>query len=216
MKYIIISGKYETGNEEQKMGYRQLFGEAGIQRKFDLYFHWYNLIHETGHCLVERYGVEKSKVQEEMYVNEFAVSYYRFVGESEKLDELKANLQSVIDQVPCPIPEGQTFISFFESIWGTEQLMNVMLYGYFQLNSVLEALKKDRSFEDVVSEMGVEVKKSDSDTVELKQCDKPIAASSAEAFLNTAIENVKACGLDVPDIKLELVDNPMMQCAQSE
>ena len=216
MNYKIISGMYETGNEEQQMGYRQLFGEADIQRKFDLYFHWYNLIHEMGHCLVERYGVEKSKVQEEMYVNEFAVSYYRFVGESEKLDELQANLQAVIDQVPCPIPEGQTFISFFESIWGTEQLMNVMLYGYFQLNSVLEALKKDRSFEDVVSEMGVEVKKSDSDTVELKQCDKPIAASSAEAFLNTAIENVKACGLDVPDIKLELVDNPMMQCAQSE
>lgn len=211
MKYIIISGKYETGNEEQKMGYRQLFGEADIQRKFDLYFHWYNLIHETGHCLVERYGVEKSKVQEEMYVNEFAVSYYRFVGESEKLDELKANLQSVIDQVPCPIPEGQTFISFFESIWGTEQLMNVMLYGYFQLNSVLEALKKDRSFEDVVSEMGVEVKRA-----EIKKCGESVAASSAEAFLDTAIENLKACGLDVPEIKLELVDNPMIQCAQSE
>ncbi len=211
MKYIIISGKYETGNEEQKMGYRQLFGEADIQRKFDLYFHWYNLIHETGHCLVERYGVEKSKVQEEMYVNEFAVSYYRFVGESEKLDELKVNLQSVIDQVPCPIPEGQTFISFFESIWGTEQLMNVMLYGYFQLNSVLEALKKDRSFEDVVSEMGVEVKRA-----EIKKCGESVEASSAEAFLDTAIENLKACGLDVPEIKLELVDNPMIQCAQSE
>lgn len=216
MKYKIISGMYETGNEEQQMGYRQLFGEADIQRKFDLYFHWYNLIHEMGHCLVERYGVEKSKVQEEMYVNEFAVSYYRFIGESKKLDELKANLQAVIDQVPCPVPEGQTFISFFESIWGTEQLMNVMIYGYFQLNSVLEALKKDRSFEDVVSEMGVEVKHAKLEKCELKKCEEPIAASSAEAFLNTAIENVKTCGLDVPDIKLELVENPMMQCAQSE
>lgn len=136
--------------------------------------------------------------------------YYRFIGESEKLDELKANLQAVINQVPCPIPEGQTFISFFESIWGTEQLMNVMLYGYFQLNSVLEALKKDRSFENVVSEMGVEVKQA-----ELKKCDEPIVASNAEAFLNTAIENIRACGLDVPEIKLELVDNPMIQCAKS-
>lgn len=216
MKYKIVSGMYETGNEEQQMGYRQLFGEADIQRKFDLYFHWYNLIHEMGHCLVERYGVEKSKVQEEMYVNEFAVSYYRFIGESEKLDELQANLQAVIDQVPSPVPEGQTFVSFFESIWGTELLMNVMIYGYFQLNSVLEALKKDRTFADVVSEMGVEINQVESNKAGLKKCDEPIAASNAQAFLDTAIENIKACGLDVPEISLELVDNPMMQCAQTE
>ena len=224
MKYKIISGKYETGNVEQQMGYQQLFGKENIQRKFDLYFHWYNLVHEMGHCLVEKYGIQKSQVQEEMFVNEFAVSYYRFIGENEKLNELKTNLQAVIDQVPSPVPEGQTFLSFFESIWGTEQLMDVMLYGYFQLNSVLEALKKERSFADVIGELGVELQfsgENEERTINqrlprMEKCEEPIASSSAEVFLKNAIANLKAIGLEVPEVRLELVDNPMVQCAQKE
>ena len=73
MKYKIISGRYETGTEEQQMGYRQLFG-GDVQYRFDLYFHWYNLIHELGHCVVEQYGKQMPKVAEEMFVNKFAIS----------------------------------------------------------------------------------------------------------------------------------------------
>ena len=210
MKYKIISGRYETGSEEEQMGYRQLFGEESIQYKFDLYFHWYNLVHEMGHCLVERYGKQLTKVQEEMYVNELAVSYYRYVGEADRLSELEGFLQAVIDQVPSPVPEGQTFTSFFESIWGTDALNNVMMYGYFQLNSVLEAMHKEKSFEDVVNELGVTLSES-----RLLECSEAVNSSSAEAFLKTAIDNMRLLGLDVPDISLELVDNPMIQCAQN-
>ena len=113
MKYKILSGKYETGNEEQQMGYKMLFGEDSIQYKFDLYFHWYNLVHEMGHCLVEKYGLKLSPVQEEMYVNELTVGYYRYVGESDRLAELKSILKAVIDQMPSPVPEGESFTSFF-------------------------------------------------------------------------------------------------------
>ena len=210
MKYKIISGRYETGSEEEQMGYRQLFGEDSIQYKFDLYFHWYNLVHEMGHCLVERYGKQLTKVQEEMYVNELAVSYYRYVGEEGRLGELEGFLKAVIDQVPSPVPEGQTFTSFFENIWGTEVLNNVMMYGYFQLNSVLEAMHKERSFDDVVKELGVTLSKS-----EISKCSEAVTSSNAEAFLKTAIENMKSLGLDVPEVSLELVDNPMIQCAQN-
>ncbi len=211
MKYKIFSGKYETGNEEQQMGYKMLFGEDNIQYKFDLYFHWYNLVHEMGHCLVEKYGLKLSPVEEEMYVNEMAVGYYRYVGETDRLEELKSVISSVIDNMPSPVPEGETFTAFFESIWGTEELMNVMTYGYFQLNSVLEALNKGRDFTDVVSELGVTI--SEADIIEYKA--EP-ASDNAEKFLDTAKENVKACGLEVPEISLELVDNPMIQCAEEE
>ena len=211
MKYKILSGKYETGNEEQQMGYKMLFGEENIQRKFDLYFHWYNLVHEMGHCLVEKYGLKLSPVQEEMFVNELAVSYYHYAGESDRLEELESVLTAVIDQMTSPVPEGETFTAFFESIWGTEELMNVMTYGYFQLNSVLEALNKGRDFADVVCELGVTISKAD-----IIECKAEITSDNAEKFLDTAKENVKACGLEVPEISLELVDNPMVQCAQSE
>ena len=211
MKYKILSGKYETGNEEQQMGYKMLFGEENIQRKFDLYFHWYNLVHEMGHCLVEKYGLKLSPVEEEMYVNELAVGYYRYVGESDRLAELKSILKAVIDQMPSPVPEGESFTSFFESIWGTDALMNVMTYGYFQLNSVLEAMKTGRKFADVISELGVAISQAD-----VKECKEEITSNNAEKFLSAAIENIKACGLEVPEISLELVDNPMVQCAEME
>ena len=209
MKYKILSGKYETGNEEQQMGYKMLFGEVSIQYKFDLYFHWYNLVHEMGHCLVEKYGLKLSPVEEEMYVNELAVGYYRYVGESDRLAELKSILKAVIDQMPSPVPEGESFTSFFESIWGTDALMNVMTYGYFQLNSVLEAMKTGRKFADVISELGVAISQAD-----VKECKEEITSNNAEKFLSAAIENIKACGLEVPEIRLELVGNPMIQCAE--
>ena len=211
MKYKILSGKYETGNEEQQMGYKMLFGEVSIQYKFDLYFHWYNLVHEMGHCLVEKYGLKLSPVEEEMYVNELAVGYYRYVGESDRLAELKSILKAVIDQMPSPVPEGETFTAFFERIWGTEELMNVMTYGYFQLNSVLEAMKIGREFAEVISKLGVTISADD-----VKECKEEIASNNADKFLTAAIENIIACGLEVPEISLELVDNPMIQCAQSE
>ena len=211
MKYKILSGKFETGNEEQQMGYKMLFGEVSIQYKFDLYFHWYNLVHEMGHCLVEKYGLKLSPVQEEMYVNELAVGYYRYVGESDRLAELKSILKAVIDQMPSPVPEGESFTSFFESIWGTDALMNVMTYGYFQLNSVLEAMKTGRKFADVISELGVAISQAD-----VKECKEEITSNNAEKFLSAAIENIKACGLEVPEIRLELVENPMIQCAEME
>ena len=211
MKYKIISGRYETGNDEQQMGYKMLFGENNIQYKFDLYFHWYNLVHEMGHCLVEKYGLKLSPVQEEMYVNELAVAYYRYVGDADRLEELRVMLVTILDHMPSPVPDGESFTSFFESIWGTELLMNVMTYGYFQLNSVLEAMKIGREFAEVISKLGVTISADD-----VKECKEEIASNNADKFLTAAIENIIACGLEVPEISLELVDNPMIQCAQSE
>ncbi|SEQ27121.1 hypothetical protein SAMN02910369_01499 [Lachnospiraceae bacterium NE2001] len=211
MNYVIMSGKYENGNEEQQIGYKQLLGEDNIQYKFDLYFHWYNLVHELGHCLVEKYGIKMTPVQEEMYVNEFAVSYYRYIGELDRLVELQSILVPVIENMPSPVPEDSSFISYFERIWGTEALMNVMTYGYFQLRSVVEAIRKKRDFSEVVSELGVNLQ-----SATIKNNGGDISASNAEEYLTSAIENIKALGLDVPQIRLELVDNPMIQCAQPE
>lgn len=210
MKYKIISGRYETGSEEEQMGYKQLFGDCNIQYKFDLYFHWYNLVHEMGHCLVEKYGLTLSPVQEEMYVNNLAVSYYRYIGENERLAELEGFLQAVIDVMPSPVPEGQTFASYFESIWGTDVLNSVMMYGFFQLSSVLEAMHNDKNFDEVVTGLGETIQ-----AATIKKCEDTITSSNAVNFLKTATDNMMSLGVDVPEISLELVDNPTIQCAQT-
>ena len=212
MSYVIMSGKYETGTEEQQMGFAMLLGADNIQYKFDLYFHWYNLVHEMGHCIKSGCDVERSNVKEEMYVNELAVAYYRQIGEDERLSELQNMIQNAVNNMPSPVPEGEDFAGFYERIWGTDQLMNVMVYGYLQLNSVLLALKNNKSLEAVLNEIGISI-----DTgKELAKCDLEIASENAENFLLSARENLMKLGVDVPQIRLELQDNPEVQCARFE
>ena len=212
MSYTIMSGKFETGSEEQKMGYAMLFGQENIQYKFDLYFHWYNLVHEVGHCVVEACGKQMSPLMEEMFVNEFAVGYYRFVGDDERLSDLQAMLQASVDNMPSPVPEGESFEEYYSRIWGTDELMSVMVYGYLQLNSVLMALKKDKPFGEILAELGLSV----SDEAELSRCELDVVSENAEAFLNSARENLIRLGVDVPEIRLQLLDDPMVQCARPE
>jgi len=207
-----MSGKFETGNDEQKQGYIGLFGGDGIQYFFDLYFHWYNLVHETGHCIVENQGASMTPVKEEMYVNAFAVAYYRYMGEEERLAELEARLSKILSQFPAPMPEGETFTEFYERIWGTEALNNVMLYGYFQLNSVLEALKDPRDLKAIVKEIGIDL----GDLKSKETVKAEIRSENAALFLDDAIKNLGAMGVDVPEIRLKLVDDPMVQCARPD
>lgn len=212
MAYKIISGRYETGSEESKAGYRALFGEEDIQYRFDLYFHWYNLVHEAGHILVEQQGKVMSGVEEEMYVNRFAVAYYRFTGDEERLSELRDFLEGVLGNLPPIVPEGETFEGFYERIWNSEQINNVMIYGYFQLRSVMEALGRDLSFEEVLSEIGIEPLKE----APIERSEAGIDSASSQDHLENFFRNMKSLGIDLPEIKLELADDPMIQCARSE
>lgn len=79
MGYKIISGRYETGTQVQQKGYDWLFGSKNIQEKFDLYFHWFNIVHEIGHIIVDIEKIDMDKVDEEFFVNCFAVAYWRNV-----------------------------------------------------------------------------------------------------------------------------------------
>lgn len=212
MKYVIMSGRFERGNEEQQQGYKMLFGAENIQYFFDLYFHWYNLVHEMGHCIVEKQGASFSKVDEEMYVNSLAAAYYRHMGEDERLGQLSDRLTIILEQIPAPMPEGEDFVSFYTRIWNTEAINNVMIYGYFQLRSVLEALKKEKTLDAVLMEIGVKINAS----AETETYSGEITSESAVHFLETARKNLLSMGVDVPQIRLELLDDPMVQCAREE
>ena len=211
-KYVILTGRFETGIEEQQQGYIQLFGADNIQYFFDLYFHWYNIIHELGHCIVEKQGAVMSRVDEEMYVNRLAVAYYRYMGEDSRLKELEERLTKILSQFPAPMPEGETFLDFYTRIWNTEQINNVMIYGYFQLNSVLEAFHNEGSLKDVLKEIGIDA----SEQNEKCACTEEIASANTQAFLQSALKNLSAMGIQMPQIRVELQDDPMIQCAREE
>jgi len=210
MAYTIISGQYELGTEDQQQAYRQLFGEEQTQYKFDLYFHWYNIVHELGHCLMEAMKIVASDVQIEMFVNEFAVSYWREVGCGAQIEELRVILEEILKNAVSPVPEGEAFEAYFEKIWETEALDDVNTYGYFQFRSVLEAMKYNMSFAKTVSQAGIRL---DQEAV-IERYKEEINAPNAPKVLEHALANMKEWGLTLPQVELKLVKNPMIQCAQ--
>lgn len=210
MVYKIISGQYELGTEEQQAGYKMLFGEDNIQYKFDLYFHWYNIVHELGHCVVDVQNISMSKVQEEMFANEFAVAYWKYIGEEKRIKELENILKGIISNIDSPVPSDISFVEYYESIWGTELLNNVMLYGYFQLNSVLEAINENKDFKAVLESIDIELNCNKSMT----GYDGIICAENSYKVLNSAVANINELDINKIQVSIEIVDNPMIQCAQ--
>ncbi|MBQ7944776.1 MAG: hypothetical protein IJ326_12025 [Lachnospiraceae bacterium] len=210
MSYKIISGQYELGSKEQQAGYKMLFGEENIQYKFDLYFHWYNIVHEVGHCLIDAQEISMSRVRDEMFVNEFAVAYWKHIGEENRIRELENMLKEIMANIPSPVPNDVSFAEYYESIWGEEVFNNVMLYGYFQLNSVLEAIRGNKDLKTVLESIGIDLKND----VVMSMYDGAIGAESANRVLSNVVTNINKLDINPIQVSIELVDNPMIQCAQ--
>ena len=209
MSYEIISGKYETGTVEEQMGFAQLFGEESVQKKFDLYFHWYNIIHEIGHVLVDINNVDMDGVNEELFANSFAVAYWKKVDKKNNLNRVKEMIYHIIKDIPSPLTKESNFKEFFKKIWGTEIMNSVMMYGYFQLCCVLEAFNLDKNLSEVLQEVGYkEVSLS-----KMKPYSYDVNSENTEKVLENCLDNLKACGVtNLSKITLKLVDNPEMQC----
>lgn len=47
----IITGQYSTAGDIGQQMIQALFGKDA-QYRYELYFHWYNLIHELGHAIM--------------------------------------------------------------------------------------------------------------------------------------------------------------------
>lgn len=210
--YTIVSGCFERGTPEQQAAFIQLFGTENTQYKFDLYFHWYNIVHELGHCLLAQKGIKLSPVQEEMTVNLFAVAYWRQIGFEKRIIELTGLLENILSMMPSPVPQGESFTGYFEKIFYTPAMSDPMLYGYFQLISVLEAVKAGKTIREVLGGLNISI----AETGCLQPYDGPVTAENAHHVLANALENLKLLGLDVGEVTLELVNDPGVQQARME
>ena len=47
----IVTGQYQKAPAEQKQMIQELFGEEA-EYKYEIYFHWYNVLHELGHAIM--------------------------------------------------------------------------------------------------------------------------------------------------------------------
>lgn len=209
--YKIITGRFESGTAEQQGAYAGLFGTDDTQRKFDFYFHWYNIAHEYSHCLLDFYGKSVGGVEEEILANKFAVAYWRAAGFVDELATLKAILEGALSSFPNPVPEGKTFTGWYTEIWGTQQLMNAAVYGYFQFKSVLIAIDETDDLTQWFAKVGIDGFAIAKDCVSKKY---PVKAESAADYLNDLQSFFKAAGLEPPTVSLDLTDDPMTHCSK--
>lgn len=152
----IITGRYGVGSDEQNKIVDTIFGEDVAKERFELYFHWYNIMHELGHGLISfNASNRKHPVEEEQLVNDFAVAYWHHYGEEDKIRELHSLVEYALSTVTCPAPDGMDHKAYATSNWGKQELFNFNNYGWFQFNCVLESLQTHRTLEPVLMEMGV-------------------------------------------------------------
>lgn len=209
MTYIIITGQFEKGTQEQQAAFIQLFGPEYVQYKFDFYFHWYNIAHEYGHCLCNHYQSDIINLKQEFLVNRFAVSLWRYAGYERELDCLQKMLNEVLRSMKNPVPVGMSMEDYYEQIWGSDQIMDVAVYGYLQFKSVLMALEYRPELTDVLREMGIH---EEINSVTCPHKKYPVAAETAKEVLNDLRHFLDALGIEQPEADVELIDDPWVQC----
>lgn len=211
MRYTIKTGRFEKGTQEQQAAFIQLFGAENVQYKFDLYFHWYNIVHEYGHCLCNHYGSNVIGLKQELLVNRFAVGIWKYAGCEKELKSLQKMLNEILQNIENPVPHNMSFTDYYEQIWETDQIMQVPIYGYFQFMSVQMALEDESELATVFKEMGIH-KEINNSLFPYKEYF--ISAETAKEVLNDLQHLLDNLGIEYPVVDIELVDDPSTQCAR--
>lgn len=210
MRYSIYSGQFEKGTSKQQAAFIQLFGLENIQYRFDFYFHWYNIIHEYGHCLCMHYHSDIIGLKQEFLVNRFAVSIWQYLGYEDELESLQKMIDEILQRVKNPVPDNMSFIDYYEQIWETDEIMKVAVYGYFQFKSVQMALENRENLETVFEEMGIHKKISNRRPFYKKYS---ISAYTSKEALRDIQHFLDSLGVEQPLVDVKLVDDPSIQCA---
>ena len=168
-------------------------------------------MHELGHCVLSNYHIKIDQVAEEMFVNRFAVAYWRVVDGCDYLCKLKTMLEEVLGRIPNPVALDETFEEFFNRLFLVPELGTVELYGFCQLTSVLKALQKEENLDDVLNEVGIVI-----DLNDVNKYQDKISAEKAKDILALGLENLHNMGIQIDPVEFELVDNPEIQCASQD
>jgi hypothetical protein len=152
----IITGRYGMGTSEQNEVVDTILGEKYAKERFEIYFHWYNILHELGHSIMFfNTDVRPHMVNEEQIVNDFAVAYWLYYGEDEKINSLNEIISYALAHLKCPAPTGVTHIEYAHEKWGTQDFNTFNDYGWFQFNCVKDSLRERKNLASVLTQMGI-------------------------------------------------------------
>ncbi|MCL1917745.1 MAG: hypothetical protein FWG14_05450 [Peptococcaceae bacterium] len=208
----ITTGLYGKGTIEQNKEVDSIFGEEYAEERFELNFHWFNIVHELGHGIIAFNGGSRlDSVDQEQLVNDFAVAFWTYYGEEEKLKELEALTAYALENVKRPVDENTTHIEYAREKWktpgGFEELFTFNNYGWFQFSCVSDSLRERRSLESVLTQMGVK----DIAVQPQKTLVYPtVGKDTVPQIIGDAVSLLHEWGAELPDVYVTFSDEPHM------
>ena len=98
--YSVTTGLYNQGTKEDQKNVETAMGSENTEERFEIYFQWYNVLHELVHGLLYyNAGVDLHIVDEQQLVNDFAVAYWKHYGEEDKVKELEDIVNYAVEHV---------------------------------------------------------------------------------------------------------------------
>lgn len=150
----VITGVYNPAAPEAG-AVRCILGDDPAE-DFHRYFHWYNILHEVGHAVMDFNCPQRPHpVDEEQWVNDFAVAFWRHYGGEDGLAQVARLVQAGLQRLQVP-PGGMDARTFAFRHWGEEVLFTFNNYGWFQFSCVENSLRNPPlSLEAQLRRMGV-------------------------------------------------------------
>lgn len=194
--YLVTTARYNQGTKEDQINVETALGKENTEERFEIYFQWYNVIHELGHGVkLYNSNIKISSAEEEQLVNDFAVAYWLHYGEEEKLKELEDIVNYAAENIKSDAKEGQSYMEFAESNWNKSSFFTFNNYGWFQFSSVKESLKNKKTLEEVLKEMEIEnIEIPSKETLEYDEITEEVSTK----IINDAVENFNEWGLEFP------------------
>jgi len=148
---VIVNGLYGQGTPAQNEMIHALLGGELARDRFELYFQWYNTIHELGHLITIYHSTHDFRhlVEEELLVNAFAVAFWTYFGEAEKLYALEEAVEYILSNMTPPV-ENMHHLDFMREAVDEERFAEIFtfeIYGWFQFSIVSELLRERESLD---------------------------------------------------------------------
>ena len=198
--YSVTTGLYNKSTEENQKNVEIAMGKDNTEERFKLYFWWYNVIHELGHGLIYyNNGVDIHVVDEEQLVNDFAVAYWKYYGEEEKINELENIVNYAVEHVGSNYKNNVDYLKLGKENSTKNGFNNSFFnfndYGWFQFSSVKHSFETNKDLETVLKEMGFnDFKLNDKKTIIYNNINEDVSTK----IINDAIININEWGLKFP------------------
>jgi hypothetical protein len=216
MYWITTARWTDNWSEENKTNVVNAMGEENTEERFRLYFQYYNVLHEMGHGLI-RYnnGVDIPIAEEEQLVNDFAVAYWRYYGEPEKLDELYDIVSYAVENVGDNYKNGVDYMENAKKHSSrrsfNSDFFNFNDYGWFQFSSVKHSIEQNKSLEEVLKEMGLKDFKLTEKELLIHET---INEEESTKIINEAVEKINGWGLYFPSAYQSFSNDPNMNASR--